>query len=70
MTETPLLRKTFNWGWLTGSEVQIIITKVGTWQPGRDGACRAENSTSSSGGCWWKPDFQETRVRVLSPCPP
>jgi hypothetical protein len=25
-------RKTFNWGWLTGSEVQSIIIKVGAWQ--------------------------------------
>jgi len=31
-------RTTFNWGWLTGSEVQSIIIKAGTWQhPGRHG---------------------------------
>jgi hypothetical protein len=41
----------FNWGWLTGSEVQAIIIKVGTWQyPGRPGAGRAESSTSSPKG--------------------
>jgi hypothetical protein len=36
MTKATLERTTFNWGWLTGSEVQSIITKMGTWQhPGR-----------------------------------
>ena len=35
-----------------GSEVQSIITKVGTWQrPGRHGAGGAWSSTSSSEGC-------------------
>jgi len=30
------LIRTFTWGWLTGSEVQCIIIKAGTWQhPGR-----------------------------------
>jgi hypothetical protein len=28
MTKTTLIRTTFNWGWLTGSEVQSIIIKV------------------------------------------
>jgi len=33
------IRTTFNWGWLTGSEVQSIIIKAGAWQcPGRPGA--------------------------------
>jgi hypothetical protein len=31
MTKATLLRTTFNWGWLTGSEVQSIIIKAGTW---------------------------------------
>jgi hypothetical protein len=36
MIKATLTRTTFNWGWLTGSEVQSIIIKVGTWQrPGR-----------------------------------
>jgi hypothetical protein len=57
---------TFIWGWLTGSEVQSIIIKVGAWQhPGRHGAGRAESSMSSSKGCYWKTDFQATRVRIL-----
>jgi hypothetical protein len=44
-------RTTFNWGWLTGSEVQSIIIKAGTWQhPGRYGAGGAESSPSSSEG--------------------
>jgi hypothetical protein len=28
MTNATLLRTTFNWGWLTGSEVQSIIIKA------------------------------------------
>ena len=31
MTKETLIR-TFNWGWLTGSEIQSIIIKAGTWQ--------------------------------------
>jgi hypothetical protein len=51
MTKTTLIR-TFNWGWLTTSEVQFIIIKAGAWQcPGRHGAGGAESSTSSSEGC-------------------
>jgi hypothetical protein len=70
MTKASLIKPTFNWGWLTGSEFQSIIIKVGTWQyPGRHGAGRAESSTSSSKGCYWKTDSQATRVRVLSPHP-
>jgi hypothetical protein len=43
MTKATLIRATFNWGWLTGSEVQSIIIKVGSWQcPGRHGAGGAE----------------------------
>jgi hypothetical protein len=52
MTKTTLIRTTFNWGWLTGSEVQSIMVKVGTWQhPGKHGAGGAESSTSLSEGC-------------------
>ena len=29
---TLIIRTTFNWDWLTDSEVQSIIAKVGTWQ--------------------------------------
>ncbi|EDL07166.1 mCG1028420, partial [Mus musculus] len=58
----------FNWGWLTGSEVQSIIIKVGAWQhPGRHGAGRAESSTSSSEGCYQNTRFQAARMRVLKP---
>ena len=50
--KASLIRKTFNWAWLTGSEVRAIIIKVGTWQnPGRHGAEGAESFTSSSEGC-------------------
>jgi hypothetical protein len=70
LTKASLIKTTFNWGWLKGSEVQSIIIKVGAWQhPGRHGAGRAESSTSSSKGCYWKTDFQATRVKILSPHP-
>jgi hypothetical protein len=46
MTKASLIKTTFNWGWLTGSEVQSIIIKVGAWQyPGRHGTGGAESST-------------------------
>jgi hypothetical protein len=52
MTKTTLIRTAFNWGWLTGSEVQFIIIRVRTWQQaGRHGAGGAESSTSLSGDC-------------------
>jgi hypothetical protein len=52
MTKATLIRTTFNWGWLAGSEVQSIIIKAGARQhPGRHGAGESENSTSSSSGC-------------------
>jgi hypothetical protein len=51
MTKAILIRTTFR-GWLTGSEVQSIITKVGAGQhPGRNDTGKAESSTSSSEGC-------------------
>jgi hypothetical protein len=51
MTKVTLIKTTFNWGWLTGSEAQSIITKVGAWQhPGRHGTEDAESSTSLSEG--------------------
>jgi len=51
MTKATLIRTTFNWGWLTGSEVQSIIIKAGAWQGlGRHGPGGAESSTSSSKG--------------------
>jgi hypothetical protein len=34
MTKATLIRTTFNWSWLTDSEVQYSIIKVGTWQAG------------------------------------
>jgi hypothetical protein len=70
MTKASLIKTTFNWGWLTVSEVQSIIIKEGAWQhPGRHGAGRPESSKSSSKGCNWKTDFQVTRVRILCPHP-
>jgi hypothetical protein len=52
MAKASLIKTTFNWGWLTGSEVQSIIIKVEAWQyPGRHGTGGAESSMSSSKGC-------------------
>jgi hypothetical protein len=51
MPKVTLIKTTFNWGWLTGSEVQSIIIQAGAWQrAGRHGAGGAESSTSSSEG--------------------
>jgi hypothetical protein len=48
MTKVTLIRTTFNWGWLTGSEVQSIIIRVGTWQcPGRQGDGEGAKSPAS-----------------------
>jgi hypothetical protein len=70
MTMATLIRTTFNWVWLTGSEVQSIVVKVGTWHhPGRHGAGGAESSTSSSKMCYEKTGFQAARRRVLKPMP-
>jgi hypothetical protein len=30
-TKATLIKTTFNWSWLTGSEVQSIIIKAGAW---------------------------------------
>ena len=57
ITKANLIRTTFNWGCLTGLEVQFIIIKfiiikVGTWQhPGRHDTGGTESSISSSEGC-------------------
>jgi hypothetical protein len=38
MTKATPIITAFNWGWLTGSEVQSIIIKEGAWQhPGKHG---------------------------------
>jgi hypothetical protein len=59
----------FNWSWLTGSEVQSFIIKVGTWQhPGRHGV-GAESSTSCSEGQEEKTGFQAARRTVVKPTP-
>ena len=51
-SKQALIKDTFNWSWLTGSEVQSIIIKVGTGQrPGSHGTGGAENSTSLSEVC-------------------
>jgi hypothetical protein len=70
MTKATRIRTIFNWGWLTGSQVQSIIIKVRTWQhPGKHGAGGAESSTSSSEVGYWKTDFQGARMSVLKKTP-
>jgi hypothetical protein len=53
MTKASLIKKQhLIGGWLTGSEVQSIIIKVGAWQyPGSHGAGGVESSMSLSKGC-------------------
>jgi hypothetical protein len=47
--KATLIRTTFNWGCLTGSEVQFIFIKAGALQhPGRHGTGGAESSTYCS----------------------
>ena len=51
MTNATLIRTASNSGWLTGSEIQSIIIKAGTWQClDRHGVGGAESSTSSFEG--------------------
>jgi hypothetical protein len=70
MTKATLIRTTFNWGWLTGLEVQSIIIKVGVWQhSGRHNIGRAESPTSRSEGKLEKPGFQGAGMRVFKPMP-
>jgi hypothetical protein len=64
-TTKATLRRTFNWGWLTGSEVQSIIIKEGPWHhPGRP-----ESSISCSKGRQEETHFQAARMSVLKPMP-
>jgi hypothetical protein len=70
MTKATLIRITFSWGWLTGSEIRSIIIKTGTWQhPDRYGAGAAKSSTFSYEGCKQNTGFQAARKRVLKPMP-
>jgi hypothetical protein len=62
---------TFNWGWLTGSEVPTIIIKAEAWQhPGRHGTGGAEGSTSSSKGSQEQTGHpQVARRKISKPTP-
>jgi hypothetical protein len=40
MTKATPLKITFNWDWLTGSEVHPIIIKVGSMTPSMQAWCR------------------------------
>ena len=61
MTKATLIGTSFNWNWLTGSEAESIIIKVGAWQClGRHGA-GAEGKQEKTG-------FQAAR-RVSKPTP-
>jgi hypothetical protein len=51
MIKATLIKTIFNWGWLTGSEVQSIIIKVGAGHhSGSHGAGGAESFTFLSEG--------------------
>jgi hypothetical protein len=51
MNKAPLKGTTFNWGWLTGSEVQSSIIKTGALQhPSRHGTGGAESTRASYEG--------------------
>jgi hypothetical protein len=66
--KATLIRTTFNWDWLTGSEAQFIIIKAGACQhPGRHGAGGTESSISSSEGHQEKTGSQTASMRVLKP---
>ena len=63
-------KNNFNWGQLTGSEIQSIIIKEGTQKhPGRQSARGADSSTSSSEVCQLNTGFQAARMRVLKLTP-
>jgi hypothetical protein len=63
MTKATLMRKTFNWSWLTGSEVQSSRLPQ---CPGRHDSGKAESSTSHYKGKQ-KTDSQEARTKFLNP---
>ena len=66
MTKATFIRTTFNWGCITGSEVQSLIIKEGTWQhPGKHGVGEAESSTSLSKDQEEKTGFKAARMKVL-----
>ena len=66
MTKATLIRTTFNWGWLTGSEIQSIITNAGEWQYlGRHGTGRAKSFTSK-GYCTGYFCVNLTQARVIT----
>jgi hypothetical protein len=51
MTKETLINFIWGGGWLTGSEVQSIIIRMGAWHyPGRHGMVGAESSATSSEG--------------------
>ena len=65
MTKTSLIKTTFSWGWLTGSEVQSIIIKEGAWQrSGKHYAGRVKSSTPYSEDKQKKTGFQAARKKV------
>jgi hypothetical protein len=60
MFKATLIRTTFNWGWLTGSEIQSIIIRAGVWQcPGRLDTGGSESSTSCYKGKQEKTGFRK-----------
>ena len=50
MTTATLIKKTFNWDWLTGSEAQLIMIVVGIMAACRFMICRLQKETMSQPG--------------------
>ena len=65
-SKATLIRITFNWEWITGSEGQSTIIKVDSWKrSGGHGAGNVESSTFSSEGKQDETGFQEAMMRIL-----
>ena len=69
MPKATLIR-TFDWGWLTGPEIEYIIIKARAWQcPSRHGPGVAESSTSFPKANRRKLVSRQLRQGSWSPCP-
>jgi hypothetical protein len=51
MTKATLIRTTFNWGWLTGSEIQSIIIKARSMSGIHAGMVQEELRVVTFEGC-------------------
>jgi hypothetical protein len=63
MTMTALIKKTFNWGWLTVSEVQSIIIMAGQVRHGAEEG--VESSIFGSSGSWKETESHQAWLEHL-----